>query len=321
MHIAVLLLFAYFLALDPISTASATDFSQWLADLRQEAQTQGISSSTLDAALDDLSPLESVLQLDRRQPEKTKTLRTYLTNVLPPTRVSKGQRELEKHRELLERIAIEYQVQPRFIIALWAIESDFGRNMGKTPVVGALATLAYGSRRRNYFRRELLVALSILDEGHISPAAMVGSWAGAMGQCQFMPWNYKRRAVDFDGDGRRDIWHSKEDIFASIANFLRSDNWHFDQTWGREVLVPAHIDKSMLTLKTRKSLRQWQALGIRRLNGKDLPTRELEASLIRPKRAGGKTYLIYDNYRTLLQWNNSHFFAIAVGSLSDRISR
>ena len=304
-------------------TAEATnkDLAQWLEKLRREARSQGVSAATLDLALKDFSPSKRVLQLDRRQPEKTQTFNHYLTNVVPTARVSKGRSELERHYELLEEIADRYRVQPRFIIALWAIESDFGRNMGQTPVIDALATLAYDGRRSTYFRKELLIALHILDEGHIPSNKMIGSWAGAMGQCQFMPWNFKRRAVDFDGDGRRDIWHTQADVFASIANFLKSVGWHDDQTWGREIILPPEFDKKLIGLKTQKSLAQWQKLGVRRLNETALPKRDLQASLVRPGRGSGRVFLIYDNYRTLLKWNNSNYFALAVGALADRLKR
>tara|TARA_Y100000588_G_scaffold363620_1_gene426445 strand:+ start:1742 stop:2707 length:966 start_codon:yes stop_codon:yes gene_type:complete len=316
-----LFLFLTVLLNSHIFAASNRDFDLWLDGLYQEALEKGISTKTLEKAFENLAPLDRVMQLDRRQPEKTQTLNRYMTNVVSQARIAKGRSELKFNDYLLKQIKEQYNIQPRFIIALWAIESDFGRNTGEIPIIGALATLAFSGKRSTYFRKELLVALDILDSGDINPEDMTGSWAGAMGQCQFMPWSYQRRAVDFDGDGKRDIWHSRGDVFASIANYLKSSGWQGDQTWGREVLLPPNFEHKLLGLKTTKSLDEWQALGVRRLNGSALPKRQLQASLVHPRRSNGRTFLIYDNYRVLLKWNNSHYFALAVGYLADRIDR
>jgi membrane-bound lytic murein transglycosylase B len=199
------------------------------------------------------------------------------------------------------------------------MESDFGRNMGGFSVLSALTTLAFQSRRGDYFRRELFEALRVADAGHVMPDSMLGSWAGAMGQCQFMPWNFNHYAVDYDGDGRRDIWHSRADVLASIAHFLQSLGWDTDKTWGRPVHIPADFDIALTKGKTSMGLAEWQALGIRRLNGEDLPKRAISARLLRPARASGRTYLIYSNFDVFLKWNRSHYFAIAVGNLGDQL--
>jgi len=317
-----MLLYSFFLFLLSLvfpSGARTGDFAEWLSALRQEALAQGISSSTLDVAFNGVKSLPEVLEKETRQPEKTRTLAQYMLHRVSPERVAAGRSYLARHRKLLEEIGSRYGVQPRFIVALWGIESDFGRNMGQTPVIGALVTLAYAGRRRTYFRKELLVALRILEEGDIPLEQMEGSWAGAMGQCQFMPWNFTRRAVDYDGDGRRDIWHTPADVFASIAHFLAQLGWRDDLTWGREVRLPAGFDRALMGKE--KDLGEWQALGIRRVDGRDLPKRHIPASLILPSRSGGKVFLVYDNFPLLLKWNNSTHFAIAVGHLADRLAR
>ena len=218
---------------------------------------------------------------------------------------------------MLNRIGAQYGVQPRFIVALWGIETDFGRNTGGFGVITALATLAHDGRRSEYFRGELLNALKIIDAGHIAAGDMKGSWAGAMGQSQFMPSSFLSYAVDQNGDGRRDIWTTQEDVFASIANYLASVGWKDDQTWGRAVRLPQSFNQSLVGLETVKPIGAWQSIGVRRPNGTDLPTRQLSASIIQPDGAGTRAYMVYDNFRTTLKWNRSTYFALAVGRLSD----
>ena len=287
--------------------------------MRLEAQKQGIRPATLRTTLDRLELNQKVLQLYHRQPEKAQTLSAYLKRRVSQTRIKRGRALLAEHSALLDEVANRYGVQPRFIVALWGTESDYGGNMGDFSVVRSLATLAYGSKRPDYFRRELMVALRILDQGHISPDQMIGSWAGAMGQCQFMPWSFSRRAVDFDANGKRDIWHSHPDVFASIANYLASQGWRGDLTWGRAVSAPPGLDPELLKGKTSKDLEQWQALGIRRADGRDLPRRSVQARLMRPENGGGRIFILYENFDVLLKWNRSNHFAIAVGTLADRI--
>jgi membrane-bound lytic murein transglycosylase B len=295
-------------------------FAGWLDELRREAEAGGISTRTLDAALSGIEPIPRVIELDRRQPEFTLTFQQYVDRVVPAARVEKARRRLEENRPLLEKVGRAFGVQPRFIVALWGIESDFGRQTGGFSVVPALATLAYDGRRGAYFRGELLNALRIIDGGHIDAQAMVGSWAGAMGQCQFMPSSFLNFAVDFDGDGRKDIWTSKADIFASAANYLARSGWRDDQTWGRPVRLPEGFDTALAGLSTRKGLRDWQALGVRRADGRDLPTRNLGSSIVFAEGPGSPAFVVYDNFHVILKWNRSTFFALAVGSLADRLS-
>jgi membrane-bound lytic murein transglycosylase B len=298
--------------------AADTDFSTWLAGLRQDAVAQGIRPQSVERALRDVHQIPRVLELDRHQPETTLTFEQYIERVVAPQRVANGRQQLDENRPLLQAVSQRYGVQPRFIVALWAIESDYGRGTGDFPVISALATLAYDGRRSAYFRTELITAIRIIDQGLIRPEEMLGSWAGAMGQCQFMPSSYLQVAVSYNDDGRRDIWHRREDVFASIANYLARSGWRADETWGRRVLLPVSgIDPSLAGIATRKPLAEWQRMGIRALDGRDLPGRERDASLVLPDGAGGQALLIYDNFRAILKWNNSTFFAAAVGYLAD----
>jgi membrane-bound lytic murein transglycosylase B len=311
---------ALFLALaSQAARANDVDFATWLAGIRKDALERGIRPVTLDHALSGLSPIPRVLELDHVQPERTLGFEEYLTRVVNPPRVEAARRRFAENRATLGEIGAKYGVQPRFIVALWGIESDFGRSTGGFPVVGALATLAYDGRRAEFFRGELMAALKIIDEGDVTPEAMTGSWAGAMGQSQFMPSSFLTYAVDYRGDGRRDIWTNRDDVFASIANYLAKCGWHGDQNWGRAVRLPPGFDPALAGLAIQKPLAEWRRLGIRRADGGALPVTSINASLILPSGADGPAELVYDNFRTVLKWNNSLFFASAVGSLADRI--
>ncbi|MBT3237697.1 MAG: lytic murein transglycosylase [Rhodospirillaceae bacterium] len=299
--------------------AASQDFKDWLVKLRAEAASKGIREEILKSALDNIKPINRVVELDRKQPEFTLTFNQYLTRVVPNGRVNKGKKKLAENRKLLETIGKKYGIQPRFIVAFWGIETDFGRITGGFPLIPALATLAHDGRRSAYFRKELLNALTILNQNHIKPKDMVGSWAGAMGQCQFMPSSFLNFAVDYTGDGRKDIWTTPGDVFASAANYLSKSGWKGDQTWGRAVTLPKGFDTSVASLKVKKALSEWQALGVRRTDGSNLPERDLKASLVIADKKGKSPYLVYNNYRTILKWNRSTYFAVAVGTLADRI--
>lgn len=300
---------------------AAEGWESWLDGVRAEAKQRGLAQTTIDSALTGLQPIKRVVELDRKQPEFTLTLDRYLRNVVSERRVKKGRERLARYRDDLEPIGKKYGVQPRFIVALWGIETDFGRLTGGFSVIRALATLAHDGRRSAYFRKELFNALTIIDQGHITAKAMMGSWAGAMGQNQFMPSSFLNYAVDHTGDGKRDIWKTRQDVFASSANYLKRVGWRDDQTWGREVKLPADFDEKLLGLKVRKRMSEWQALGVRKVDGTDLPSRDLEASVVQPDGAGkGRAFLAYNNYRATMRWNRAHYFAIAVGILSDRIA-
>ena len=296
-------------------------FGLWSQEFKTEAGAAGVSEALLNEAFSDLTPNNRVVELDRKQPEGTKTFSQYVKGAVNSNRINKGRALLRQHSVLLHEISAKFGVQPRFIIALWGTETNFGGYTGDFSIVRSLATLAYDGRRAEFFRKELLNALKIIDEGHISLADMEGSWAGAMGQCQFMPSSFLAYAVDYDKDGRKDIWGTLPDVFASIANYLSQSGWNDDLTWGREVRIPGSIDEALLNGKHYKSLSEWQSLGVRNASGAALPTREVQGALTVPGSRSESTYLIYSNYDVLLKWNRSRYFASAVGLLSDAISQ
>ena len=300
-------------------TPPAMSFGQWLAEFRDDAGKAGIQQGTLDTALKGVTPIPEIIEFDRKQPEFTLTFAQYIERVAPPARIRKGRDKVAERQELIERIGRQYGVQPRFIAALWGIESDFGRAVGKYSVVQALATLAYDGRRSKYFRGELIDALRILDGKHVEPTFMYGSWAGAMGQCQFMPSSFLNFAADGDGDGRKDIWRSEADVFASTASYLAKSGWAGDQTWGRKASLPSGFDSKLTDGKTRKTLAEWQALGVRRDDGGDLPARAISAGVLVVDSPGGGAFLVYDNFNVIMKWNRSTFFALGVGFLADGI--
>lgn len=308
-----------FLMLSAAITEGA-EFSQWLDSLREEAVARGISEKTLDRALAGLEPMQRVIELDRNQPESKMTFWQYMKLMVTDSRIAKGRMLLHEHRDLLESVKDRYGVQPRFLVAIWGMETNFGSYLGSFPIIQAVATLAYDERRSEFFRAELLNALQILDEGHIDISEMQGSWAGAMGQVQFMPSTFIRFAVDEDGDGRQDIWRSLPDVFASAANFISSYGWNDEYTWGRKVKVPRDMPQSLYGMNIERPLSEWQASGVRRMNGDDLPKVNITASLIQPAGEKGLSYLVYQNYRAMMRWNRSHFYALAVCHLADRLA-
>lgn len=300
---------------------AAPSFGEWLEGLRAEAVRKGISRETLDKALAKVEPIPRVIELDRNQPEFTLTFEQYMERVVPPARVQKGRQRLEENRALLESVSRKYGVPARFIVAFWGIETDFGRTLGGFSVIPALATLAYDGRRSAFFRAELLDALRIVEEGHVDPEEMMGSWAGAMGQVQFMPSSFVRFAVDENGDGRKDIWYTPADIFASAANYLARSGWRAEQPWGQRVTLPESLKARLDDLKEKeKAVSEWQALGIRRSDGSAFQNPETRAILVVPTAAPSPAFLGYENYETILKWNRSHYFALAVAHLADRIA-
>ena len=299
--------------------AAQTSFPVWLEELRQEALAQGISKKTLDAVLTGIEPIERVIELDNRQPEFTETFLNYLDARVTPQRITKGRELLQKHHALLAQTENQYGVPPRYIMAFWGMETNFGGYLGNHPTVNALATLAYNPRRGSFFRTQTLDALRILDQGHVTPEQMKGSWAGAMGQLQFMPSTFINHAVDADGDGRKDMWTSMPDVFASGANFLRDIGWKHGELWGREVRLPEHFNWDLAQLNIQKSVTEWSALGVTKADGRPLPKADQQASLVLPQGHAGPAFLVYNNFRTIMKWNRSVFYALAVGHLADRL--
>lgn len=295
-------------------------FAAWKEDLRREALAKGISAATLDKALTPAQPIPKVIELDRRQPEFTQTFWRYIDLRVNETRIERGREMLQKHGPLLRHVWQKYQVPPRFLVAFWGLESNYGSHFGGYPVVDALVTLAYDERRSKFFRVQLLDALEIIDKGDISVERMRGSWAGAMGHLQFIPSTFTRYAVDEDGDGRRDIWNSLPDTFGSAANYLSSIGWRGDETWGREVKLPATFDFELAASNVSKPLSEWAKLGVRRIDGGPLPKADMSATLVLPAGFQGPAFLTYTNYQKILNWNRSALYAIAVGHLADRLA-
>ncbi len=303
--------------------ANEVSFEQYVEGLKQQAREEGISEQILQSAFTKVEYKPRAIVADRNQPEKKKTLDEYIPSAVPDWKVKQAQALYEKHYQELRRIGEQYGVQPRFIVALWGVESNFGANMGRFSVIDALSTMAYEGRREEFFRKETMAALQILEQGHIKPEEMKGSWAGAMGQCQFMPSSFLAYAADGNSDGKKDIWGSKSDVFASTANYLSQSGWDDKYTWGRQVKVPHGLNKELEGRQPEKGkyLSEWSKLGITRYDGKPLPalSDDIKAWLIMPDDEDGRTYLVYNNYNVLMKWNRSYYFALAVSHLADRI--
>ncbi|WP_241003998.1 lytic murein transglycosylase [Magnetospirillum aberrantis] len=295
------------------------DFQTFLRGVEADAVARGIRPQTAAEALTGVEHIDRVIELDRKQPEFTFTLQDYLARVVSKQKVEKGRRMMAENRALLTAIGKKYGVQPKYVVALWGIETDYGRVTGGYSVVSALATLAYDGRRSSYFRGELMNALSVIDGGHITAQSMRGSWAGAMGQCQFMPSSFLKFAEDWDGDGRRDIWGTRADVLASAANYLAQSGWKGNETWGRPVKLPGNFSPRLIGLDQKQAVTEWGRLGVRAINGKPLPKSSVEGSIIRPDNGGGAAFLVYDNFRTTMKWNRSTSFALAVGHLAEKI--
>ncbi|MCL1049032.1 lytic murein transglycosylase [Shewanella abyssi] len=305
------------------SDANATtkgSFSDYVAELKLEAQEQGVNRQIIDDVFPKIKMFKKAVASDKAQPETKLTLESYLPRVVPDWKVEKARNLFKTHQVELERIGKLYGVQPRFIVALWGVESNFGKLTGNYPVLSVTASLAYEGRREAFFKKEFFAALKIAEQEQFSFEEMKGSWAGAMGQTQFMPTSFLAYAQDGDGDGKKDIWSNTSDAFASAAYYLQQAGWKASETWGRQVKVPATFDIALADLTIKKTFSQWQALGVRRFNGSDLPNRDdMMISMVMPDGAKGRKYLVYDNYRGLLRWNKSNYFAISVAYLSERI--
>jgi membrane-bound lytic murein transglycosylase B len=303
------------------TVAAKPSFDEYVTSLKQEAIEQGYEAEFVEQAFADIKFYERAVSSDKNQPEFKLTLDKYLSSRVPDWKVKQAVEKYREHQQVLEQVAEKFGVQPRFIVALWGNESNFGRIQGDYPVVSALATLAYEGRREALFKKQLFAALKILEQGHVSKEQFLGSWAGAMGQSQFMPTSFNAYAYDFDGDGKKDIWQNPADVFASIANYLKSVGWDNSLTWGRQVSLPDEFDYSLAGLDKgkMKRLSEWQELGVRRYDGSDLPGRDVKASLIMPDDEKGRIFLVYRNFHSLMNWNRSTYFGSAVGYLSDRI--
>ncbi|WP_293750970.1 lytic transglycosylase domain-containing protein [uncultured Paraglaciecola sp.] len=298
-------------------------FEEYLIDLKVEAAERGYASHFVEKVFSGVTYRKKTVTADKNQPETKLTLDTYLATRVPDWKVKKAINLMAQNWDLLDRVEKQFGVQKRFIVALWGNESNFGRFMGKHSVINSLVTLAYEGRRETLFKKQLFAALKILQQGHIELEDFVGSWAGAMGQSQFMPTSFLDYAIDFNNDGRKDIWNNKADVFASIANFLKKEGWSSDLTWGRQVSLLENFVFSVVGLHpaNKRLLADWQDMGVRRYDGQDLPKVPIKASLINPDGEQGRIYLVYENFHTLMKWNRSSYFGVSVSYLSDRIKK
>ena len=317
------------LALALAPSVQDVSFDAWLSGFIDEARGRGYSEEVLDKTVVGLSPLPRAIESDRAQPELTIGFERYFESRVNRRVIRRGRELLQQHRSLLRRIEREHGVPRRIVLAIWGMESRYGSNAGRTPVFQALATLAWEPRRSAFFRGQLFDALEMVSRGYVEPDAMKGSWAGAMGQTQFMPSSYLAHAVDFDGDRRRDIWASTPDTLASMANYLKGNGWTRQYTWGREVRLSAAARKRVADIPQRAAgcgamrdmtealpLRDWARRGIRAVGGGPLPRSGPAASLVQVQ---DRAFLVYPNYDALLRYNCAQHYALAVAMLSERL--
>jgi membrane-bound lytic murein transglycosylase B len=298
--------------------AASGGFAAFIRNLRAEARHEGISESVLDGALSGIALNPKVIELDRHQPEFTLTWSQYRARVLPETRLVAARHSYGRYAPLLAQVTSRYPADPRVVVGIWGIESGFGAKTGSFRVVESLATLAYDNVRRSaYFRGELLKALRILDNGDVTPAAMTGSWAGAMGQPQFMPSSYLAYAVDFEGTGRRNIWTSLPDVFASVANYLARSGWRAGEPWVQPVSVPPDFNAAYAGRQPMRSLGAWERMGVRRIDGTRFSRNDVPGDLLLPDGPGGEAFMVYANFNAIRRYNPSDFYALAVGLLGN----
>jgi len=296
------------------------DFGQCVAGLQVRARAEGISAPVVDNVLGRVEKVERVIEYDRNQPEFTRTFADYYDRRVTEERVEQGRRLLAEHRGLLEDVQRRYGIPAHYLLSFWGLETNFGAYFGKIPTPDALATLACDPRRSSFFGDELMAALQIIDAGDITADRMLGSWAGAMGHMQFLPSVFLRYAIDGDGDGRRDLWGSVADAMYSAGNFLHGLGWQPGLRWGREAALPDDFDYALAGRSRSKPLSEWAAIGVTNAYGGALPPLDLSASVLVPSGHEGPAFLVYDNFDTIMRWNRSEYYAIAVGRLADRIA-
>ncbi|WP_405239712.1 lytic murein transglycosylase [Lentisalinibacter orientalis] len=301
----------------------ATDesaFATCLERIGDRARQAGISEPVIRDVLGKAQPLERVIELDRGQPEFTRSFADYYGRRVTEERVRRGREMLERHRDTLMMAQRRYGVPAHYLVAFWGLETNFGSYYGNIPVPDALATLACDARRGPFFTEELLAALRIVDAGDIEPERMVGSWAGAMGNFQFLPSVFLRHAIDADGDGRRDLWHSTEDAILSAGNFLQALGWQPELRWGREIRLPEGFDYSLAGRDQRRPLAEWVDMGVTDAWGRPLPRLDLRSAVLVPAGHEGPAFVVYENFDVIMGWNRSESYALAVGRLADRIA-
>jgi len=303
----------------PMTARAQGSFGAFLDGVRIDARRAGIRPATLDHAFAGIGPNQKVIDADHRQPEFTMTWVQYRAFTVSSARVERGRAAVAAHRALFNAVSARYRVDTAVIAGIWGLESNFGVNTGSYNVVEALATLAWEGRRASFFRSQLISALKILDHGDVQPSRMLGSYAGAMGQPQFMPDSYLRYAVDFDGTGRRDIWDSSGDVLGSIANFLAQSGWHADEPSSQPIQVPASFSAADTGRDNRRSLAAWQALGVRRSDGSAFTRGDVAGAVLLPDGPGGEAYMVFRNFAAIRRYNPSDFYALAVGVLGNMV--
>lgn len=294
-------------------------FYDHVQNLRQQALEHGISQKTIDLAFKDAKLFKRAIHQGKHPATSKMSLDIYLPTTIPDWKITKARKVYKDNLPLLNKVAKAYGVQPRFILALWGLETNFGKQSGSYPLISVILSLAYDGSKDLNCKKELFAALKLIDDGILELDALKGAWTGAMGQNLLMPSVFETYAVDFDGDGIKDIWNNKADIFATIANYLKQAGWNEDLTWGRQVRLPTEFNDDLTGLDTTKTLPQWQALGVRRYSGKNLPNVNIQASVVMPDNDRGRVFLAYENYHALMKWHDSLYFVSAVGYLSDRI--
>ena len=295
-------------------------FNTCLAALGERARSEGVDAATVTSVLKDTRRLERVIQLDRSQPEFTSTFADYYNRRVTTKRMEQGRALYDKHRDLLNRVQLEYGVPAHYLLAFWGLETNYGGYFGRISTTDALATLACDTRRPSFFSAEFISALRIIAAGDVDAERMRGSWAGAIGHVQFLPSVFQKYAVDGDGDGRRDLWGSIPDAMASAANFLRGIGWQPELRWGREISLPQNFDYRLAGRDQKRSLSDWVALGVSNAYGGALPSLDINAAVLVPSGHRGPAFLAYDNFEVIMRWNRSEYYAISVGRLADRIA-
>lgn len=305
------------LAAFPVHAQSA--FESWLAAFRQEAAAQGISAATLDAALTGVTPMEKVLELDQRQPEFLQTFADYLDKRVTAARVARGQALLQEHAALLDAVEQKYGVPKSVLVSFWGLETNYGSYLGNHNIPASLATLAFDGRRSDFFRSQLLDALRIIDAGHVQALDMNGSWAGAMGQMQFMPSTYRAYAVDGDDDGRINLWQSVPDAMYSAAHYLKRAGWRTNEPVALEVRLPENFDWRYARMSNRLPVSEWTGRGVTQIDASALPLVSGTAAIILPQGWQGPAFMVFDNFDVVMKWNRSVSYALAVAQLSRQL--
>jgi membrane-bound lytic murein transglycosylase B len=303
----------------PVARAQArpAEFQRWIEGFRPRALSAGITPGTFDRAFGSVTFLPDVIERDRSQPEFTRPIWTYLDSAVSDTRIENGRAALRDHGRVLDEIAARFGVEREIVVAVWGLESSYGTLRGSTSVISAMATLAHDGRRRDFFETQLIAALRILQAGDTTPERMVGSWAGAMGHTQFIPTSYLAYAVDFRGDGRRDIWSDDPaDALASAANYLARHGWVRGQPPVVEVVLPRGFD--MRAAGSRRDVAAWRAAGVEAVGGARLPASG-NAELFFPAGVRGPAFLTFENFRVIKRYNNSDAYALAIAHLADRL--